>query len=111
MADTWITDFRHHLDDDGNLAPQSGPARGIADHHAAIVSAATHFDEYAAVRCRRKPGRKPCSGNLDFMIDLDTDDILWRCPECGDNGEISNWQKTRWDHFYGARAGDSLQTF
>lgn len=30
MADTWITDMRHFLDDDGKLPKMSGPALDAA---------------------------------------------------------------------------------
>ena len=98
MGNTWITDLQHFLDDDGQIAARSGPARRIAEHMTAIVAAATQFDDYVIVPCRRRPGRKPCRTELDVWLDLDTDDILWRCPACDDKGIISNWQKTDWDH-------------
>lgn len=102
MADTWITDLQHFLDEDGCIGPPSGPARRLAEYLASIVDAATRYDEYVAVRCRRRPGRKPCRTELEIWTDLDTDDIHWRCPACDDNGLISNWQDSRWD-----RAGRS----
>jgi hypothetical protein len=31
------------------------------------------------------------------FVDLESDNIVWICPACGDNGSISNWQRTIWD--------------
>ncbi len=63
----------------------------------AIVAAATEFDDYIVIRCRRRPGRKPCRTELEIWLDLDSDDILWRCPTCDDKSVIRNWRHTFWD--------------
>ena len=104
MADTWITDLTHFLADDRSIAPPSGPARRLAEYLGAIVAEITaeigeqpRFDK---VRCRRRPGRKPCSGRIESDIDLNDLEsmvIIWRCPVCGDNGTIRNWEGTLWD--------------
>src|SRR5207302_9267178 len=99
MADTWVTDLGHFLED-GRLHPAlAGPARRLVDHLCAIVVAVTSAepDDPLGVRCRRRPGRKPCPGEIEGFIDPETNQIHWFCVACDDNGFISNWQATLWD--------------
>jgi predicted RNA-binding Zn-ribbon protein involved in translation (DUF1610 family) len=30
-------------------------------------------------------------------VDPASQDIRWMCPDCGDQGVVSNWQHTLWD--------------
>ena len=43
-----------------------------------------------------RPRRRPCTGHIEYRLWAD-ERITWSCPECGDNGVISNWQSTQWD--------------
>jgi hypothetical protein len=100
MGDTWITDLTHFLDETGRIAPMPGPARLLAEHFTAIVLMVSHPEiaippEYQ-VRCRRRPGRKPCPGYIEADIDVETNEIIWWCPICDDNGYIRNWKGTMW---------------
>ncbi len=99
MPDTWITDLTHFLED-GRPHPQlPGPALKLAAHLGAIVVAvtSTDLDSPLGVRCRRRPGRKPCPGQIEAFIDAESNHIHWLCLACGDNGLISNWENTLWD--------------
>lgn len=101
MGDTWVTDLIHFLNEDGSIAPTEGPARRLAEHLVAIVAMISRPElippaEYR-VRCRRRPGRKPCTGLIQADLDPKTEDIDWWCPVCGDKGCISNWKGTMWD--------------
>lgn len=101
MPDTWIIDLHHYLNKDGSIAPRSGTAHRLAQHFAEIVREITAEigDEsyFPKVRCRRKPNRQPCPGEIDSTLEPDTGAIIWRCPVCGDHGSISNWKNTLWD--------------
>jgi hypothetical protein len=101
MANTWITNLRDFLTAEGEIGPQFGPARKLAEYFAKIVVHATTepWDEpkKSALRCRRRPARKRCAGVIETDSDPDTDAIVWWCPVCGDNGTISDWQGSRWD--------------
>jgi hypothetical protein len=101
MADTWISDITHFLDDHGNLIEEPKEARVLADYFAAIIVMASYPEpdyppEYR-VSCRRRPQRKPCREEIVGFIDPETDDVVWMCPKCNDRGFISNWQGTIWD--------------
>lgn len=101
MADTWIVNFRHFLNQDGSIGIKSGSGRRLAEYFAAIVQETSGDIDgegnFPKVRCRRRPKRKPCSGTIESFIDPEDDAIVWRCPACGDNGAISGWEGTLWD--------------
>ena len=78
------------------MAPMPAQARKLAEYFASIVLDATaQPDAPPAVRCRRRPGRHPCTGVLITLIDFeDTDCIRWHCPVCSDYGFIRGWRGT-----------------
>src|SRR5882672_5108143 len=101
MPDTWICDMTHYLDECGRVVDaMPGPARRLVDHLGAIVASVTAQAEDPigpiGVRCRRRPGRRACPGEICAMMDDETN-IVWECPACGDNGLIHHWQDTPWD--------------
>lgn len=105
MGDTWITDLTDFLNEDGTILPSSGAARRLVDYMVSIVSvASTPFSltqKPSIVRCRRRPNRKPCRGEIGIDLDPETEEVVWWCPVCGDNGCIKNWKGSLWD-FRGA---------
>ena len=101
MRDTWYTNLKILLDEDGSIAAPKGPARKLAEYITAIVAMASRpesipLSEYQ-VRCRRRPGRKPCTGIIEANFDPEGERIVWRCPVCEDKGYISDWQGSMWD--------------
>lgn len=98
MADTWITDLTD-LESGSLPAALPGPARRLAEYLGSIVAAVTGTepDDPLGLRCRRRPGRRPCPGEVEGYIDPESNTIHWACLVCGDNGTISNWENTMWD--------------
>jgi len=103
MGDTWITNLRHLLDQDGALPVDlPDPAARLARYFGSIVEAVTGPARTGApltgIRCRRRPRHKPCPGQIIAFIDAENDSAIdWHCPVCGDNGLLSGWQNTTWD--------------
>jgi hypothetical protein len=100
VTDTYVTDISHFLDEEGYIIPESGTALRFAEYLTSIISMISHpppLPEEFKVKCRRRPNRKPCKGIIEGDTDPDTDVIIWWCPECLENGFISNWQDTIWD--------------
>jgi hypothetical protein len=103
MGNTWISDIRDFLDKNDNLAPESGPARLLAEYLCAIIVAVTSCpgsqeDRVTEIRCRRRPRHRQCKGNIVAGYDEgDLTTIVWLCPLCEDNGYIRGWQETQWD--------------
>jgi hypothetical protein len=100
---TWVTDLSHFVDAQTGELPTNvpGPTRRLMEHQTRIVTAATtatdgHDHARDQIKCRRRPGHRACSGVIEHRVWAD-ERITWRCPSCGDNGVISNWQSTAWD--------------
>ena len=98
MPGTYVTDLRHFLDDDGDLASGiPSEARQMASFLALIVDAVSMespgpFHE-TGMRCRIKQ----CIGGVLARVDRANQEIHWECSLCGHHGQISNWQNTKWD--------------
>jgi hypothetical protein len=101
IGNPWITAIVHYLDAEGRLADMRAPARNLANHLGAIVSALTSQPpgelRQTSVQCRRRPGRRLCAGQIWAMIEVGSGKISWECPACGDNGVIHQWEGTPWD--------------
>jgi hypothetical protein len=110
MAGVWITDMTHFLDGDGRVPVEARPlVRFLGAIVKATVSRSTRAPSATLVRCRRRPGRQPCTGSILAAIEPGGE-IRWRCPVCDDQGQISNWQKTPWAQTPGVspRPSDAL---
>lgn len=86
MGDTWVVNLEHILDENGAIAAPKGPARKLAERIVAIVAMVSSpeiipLPEYQ-VRCRRRPGRKPCPGIIEADFDPEDERIVWWCPIC-----------------------------
>jgi hypothetical protein len=90
-----------YLNAEGCLVDVPDPARNLVNHLGAIVSALTSQPpgdvRQTSVRCRRRPGRRPCAGQIWAVIEVGSGRISWECPACGDNGVIHQWEGTPWD--------------
>jgi hypothetical protein len=89
----YFTDARHFLDEKGAIEPQRGPARAMAEFHAAAIAYATDFDDTGVgvpmcFKCKK--------ATVEATIAQD-DAIHWSCPRCKTEGRISHWQGTLWD--------------
>jgi hypothetical protein len=98
LGNYWGIHLPHFLTPNGTLAPLSGRGLRLAEYWTQIVAQATLYDEPTTLRCRRRPGRRPCTGVLTIFFDVDNDDVLWFCPVCNDEGRIGGWQDTFWDN-------------
>lgn len=98
MGNYWSIDLRHYLSPNGTPAPLRPRGQRLFKYWTEIVSQATQYDDPTTLRCRRRPGRQPCGALLTILFDIDNNDVLWFCPRCGDEGRISGWEGTFWDH-------------
>jgi hypothetical protein len=101
-AGTWVTDLRHFLDASGDF-PKGipGPALALALFLGAIVawvsSGRARSEGRTNVACRWRSGRRRCPGEIVASFEVGGAAIVWRCPQCGDNGVTRGWEGTRWD--------------
>lgn len=117
----WMVNLTHYLDSEGRIAPNMPvEAWRLARYFGSIAAAASATldggDARNFVRCRKRPGRKPCSGLIqdDFLEPIDSIGkpdlafnveglgIGWRCPVCGDQGVITGWADSPWDRSPGS---------
>ena len=83
MADTWITDLTHFLENGRLPRELPGPALRLVEYLGKIVAGL--------------PERRPCPGEIEGHISPESNAIYWECLVCGDKGLISNWENTMWD--------------
>ena len=99
MGDTWITDLKHFLNEEGGPADMPNQARVLLNYLGRIVKAVTTRNGKAlttGVRCRMQRRRKVCPGEIIAFMN-EQRSICWSCPVCGHNGLISGWEGTIWD--------------
>lgn len=97
MAKTYVTNITDFLDKAGELAEMPRAARKMASFLVLLIDATTEalpvreFD--TRIRCKTTR----CQGSIRSLLHF-PDEITWRCPDCGLNGVIRNWEGTKWDH-------------
>ena len=97
---TDATDLPSFLEPDGPLPPS---VIRFTEYLGSIIAGASHSPspEWQALKlkCRRRPGRRPCSGSIRVRIGEESPpEVLWECPRCGERGLIRNWQGSEWDN-------------
>jgi hypothetical protein len=101
MVGTWYSDATHFMNESGELADMPGPATSIAVFLRSVVGWVTMRHalnaEETNVTCRRSPGQRRYAGEIGAYLLPDTGQIIYMCPECGDNGVITGWEGTSWD--------------
>ena len=89
----YLIDARHFLNGKGDIGPERGPGRKMADFVTTVVAHESDFDRPGTLgpvcfKCRKSP--------VDTVM-TDNEVILWRCTLCSTEGSVSNWQGTFWD--------------
>jgi hypothetical protein len=82
-------------------SPGSARKRRITAYYGAIVGVASMARGgetlVSALRCRRRPKRRPCGGFLSIRRQQVPPQIEWECSACRDSGVILGWEETGWD--------------
>lgn len=93
-----VSDLEHFLD---LPVDAPGPALRMADRLGRIVSEATAGDVgkpwTSAIRCERRPERRPCPGSIEVVRPEPDASIRWWCTACHDDGVISGWERSPYD--------------
>jgi hypothetical protein len=95
----YISDMTHFLNEIGNI-PKEMPkeARELASFFALVVDFTSKTKPSTLTPTGIRCFRKGCHGIIKSTIIEDKQKIHWDCPECENEGVISNWQKTKWDN-------------
>jgi hypothetical protein len=99
MGNTWIIDMSHwnYRDDEAYKYPAK--TLKFWGYFGSIVAATVSKPPSllsTGVACRRRPRRLACTGVIESELIPPRDSLRWWCPICADNGQISNWEGTRW---------------
>ena len=94
-----VTDLSDFDGVEGNRLPE---AYRLAEYLRDIVRCATSLPSArrleSAIRCRRRPGRRPCPGHVETFTDLgEGGEIRWKCTACGEGGVITGWKGSPYD--------------
>lgn len=89
------THLPHLMADDADAPAQ---VRRLAAHYGDLVRFASQVEpghaRKAPVPCRRRPGRRTCSGLIVVERPKSKPEVAWRCPDCKAGGVITGWQGT-----------------
>lgn len=95
----YISNMQHFLDKQGDIPKQMPKeAREFASFHALVVDATTRKMPSILTSTEIRCFKKGCHGLIKSSISPDGKEIHWYCPECENEGVISEWQRTRWDN-------------
>ena len=101
MAATYITRMSHYDYSDEEARGLPREATRLAEYFGSILRETLRrlpgMPSSTGLRCRRRPGHIPCPGHIQSELSTDGTELHWWCPQCGDNGYISDWEHTRWD--------------
>lgn len=95
----YISNMTHFLNEQGNI-PKEMPkeARELASFHAMVVDSTTITMPTILTSTDLRCFKKACHGLIKTAVKHDDGEIHWYCPECENEGVISQWQGTRWDN-------------
>jgi hypothetical protein len=94
MAGSMSTDLRHFMIDEEIFWAPNRQAERLLRYLLSIVDEVSLAPEGQSVttkvKCRRRPGRKPCRAPVTGGWTREGGEIkvVWECPRCGDNGVI-----------------------
>ena len=100
----YVIDIRHYLNDKGDIEPEKGPARKMADFMTSVIAHASDTGKLEnapgplCFKCRKRDNYRVSTG---VAVDQT---VVWHCPACGTEGRISNWQETFWNLRDGIRS-------
>jgi predicted RNA-binding Zn-ribbon protein involved in translation (DUF1610 family) len=85
---TWITNMTHFP------KPQELSQRMPMS----LIQTTIHFGSIVKMAAGQGPqARHSCGGQIAAKLEADSGKVVWQCPDCGDNGEISHWRGSGWD--------------
>jgi len=95
----YISNLKHFLNKKGDI-PREMPreAREMAGFLAMVVDITTQGQPTVLTPTTLRCFNKWCQGLISTTFKPGRKEINWFCPACKNEGEISNWQGTKWDN-------------
>jgi len=98
----YISNLTHFLNDQENIPTQMPKeARELANFLALIVDVTTRTKPSTLTSTDIRCFQKGCHGFVKSAIRPKEGEIHWYCPECKNEGVISQWQGTKWNNING----------
>ena len=96
----FISNITHFLDKNGDIAKDMHPeAKELASFLTFIIEATTDFEAETGFSTEINCIKKGCKGIIRSTILFEkNNEIFWQCPECGEEGTITEWEGTQWDN-------------
>jgi methionyl-tRNA synthetase len=95
----YISNMTHFLDEQGNIPKQMPKeAREHANFMALVVDNTTKNYPQTLTSTNTRCFEKGCHGMIKTALMVKSSEIHWYCPDCENEGVISEWQKTKWDN-------------
>lgn len=95
----YISQMRHFLDEKGEIPKEMHKdARQMAGYLAMIVDVTTITRPSTLTTSEIRCIEKGCHGKIKTALNKEAGRIHWYCPECENEGIISNWEGTKWDN-------------
>jgi hypothetical protein len=94
----FISNMTHFLNEKGDI-PEEMPseARELAGFLALVVDFTTYRQPTVLSPTTLRCFNKGCQGLIETTFNPGKSEIHWFCPDCKNEGIISNWQETKWD--------------
>lgn len=95
----FITNITHLLNEKGEVVKSMpAEARELASFLTLIIEETTNFESKNGFETGIRCNQKDCKGMIESWLLLEENhEIYWYCPECGNEGIISEWEGTKWD--------------
>ncbi len=98
----YISQMPHFLDESGNIPKQlPKQVRELASFMALVVDTSTKTLSSTLTSTEIRCFNKGCHGLIKTALMPKNVEIHWYCPDCENEGVISEWQKTKWDNLTG----------
>ena len=94
-----ISKMTHFLNEYGNI-PTDIPkeARELGNFLALIVDTTTRYGDNELYSTNIRCFEMNCKGVIQSEITENSSEIHWLCPECNNEGYISEWENTQWNN-------------
>jgi len=94
----YISNMTHFLDESGDIPKQMPKeARELASFFALVIDTTTKEKPSTLTTTDIRCFEKGCNGMIKTSLRLANEEIHWYCPECENEGVISDWKKTKWN--------------
>jgi hypothetical protein len=95
----YITNIQHLLDASEKMSDEMPKeVRELIGFLTLIIDSTSNSLTQTLTATDVKCFEKGCSGLIKSALRPDTGEIHWYCPDCENEGVISEWEGTKWDN-------------